>query len=229
MSSLTPLLLLWRGLLLCWASGGLAEREDMAPLEVKFHSLDFRNVLHWKCQPRAPNSMRYFVQYKVYGDKQWTACERCQGIRKHQCDLSQETSDPKQWYYARVHSVSSKERSPWVITPRFHPQWETTFSPPQMRLNVTEKGIVVQLRPPRSPFRGQKNTRISATEQQLRFRIYLMKNGVEEGIHETEGYFKNMVIPDLRARTTYCLHAVTIMPLSGRLSRKSPSRCLTMP
>ncbi|KAK1791857.1 hypothetical protein P4O66_013845 [Electrophorus voltai] len=215
--------------LLC-SSGSLAKREYMAPLEVKFHSLDFRNVLHWKCQPRAPNNLQYFVEYKVYGNKHWTACKRCQGIRKHQCDLSQETSDPRQWYYARVQAVSSKNPSPWVISSRFHPQWETTFSPPQIRLNVTEEGIVVQIRPPRSPLRGQKNTRISVTElQQLRFKIYLMQNGVEEQIHEMECQSQKVVIQAFEPTTTYCFQAITIMPLSGRPSRKSPSTCITTP
>uniref|UniRef100_A0AAY5F2W7 Fibronectin type-III domain-containing protein n=1 Tax=Electrophorus electricus TaxID=8005 RepID=A0AAY5F2W7_ELEEL len=189
---------------------GINKREYMAPLEVKFHSLDFRNVLHWKCQPRAPNNLQYFVEYKVYGNKHWTACKRCQGILKHQCDLSQETSDPRQWYYARVQAVSSKNPSSWVISSRFHPQWETTFSPPQIRLNVTEEGIVVQIRPPRSPLRGQKNTRISQ-------------------IHEMECQSQKVVIQVFEPTTTYCFQAITIMPLSGRLSRKSPSTCITTP
>lgn len=60
-----------------------------------------------------------------YGDKEWSVCEPCQAIHEPQCDLSQETSDPRQWYYARVQARSSKGLSPWVTSTRLYPQWDS--------------------------------------------------------------------------------------------------------
>lgn len=63
-----------------------------------------------------------------YGDKEWTNSEHCQGIHELECDLSEATSDPREWYYARVRSLSSEGFSSWVLSHRFYPQWESEFN-----------------------------------------------------------------------------------------------------
>ncbi|XP_066535362.1 interleukin-22 receptor subunit alpha-2 [Hoplias malabaricus] len=228
MSVLSTLLLLCNTLLLCWIDSTLPLQEDMAPLEVEFHSLDFRNTLHWKHHPSAPKDLQYSVQYKIYGEKQWSEARHCQAISDFQCDLSQETSDPREWYYARVQAIFSNGLSTWAISKRFNPQWDTIFSPPKIKMNVTEQGIVVQFRPPRSPVHGQKNTRLSVTKlQKLIFRIYLIHNDVEEESYETSGCSKKITIQALSPQTAYCLQAVTVTPHSGRESARGPSTCVT--
>ncbi|XP_072533159.1 interleukin-22 receptor subunit alpha-2 [Salminus brasiliensis] len=230
MSVLATLLLLCDVVLLSGADSTLPLQDDVTPFEVEFHSLDFRNVLHWKQHPSGPKDLQYFVQYKVYGDKQWSAAKLCQAIHEFQCDLSQETSDPREWYYARVQAVSSKGLSTWAISSRFHPQWDTTFSPPRIRLNMTEQGIVVHIRPPRSPLQGGRHTRMSVTKlQKLIFRIYLIHNGVDKDTYETDGFSKKVVIKAISPKTSYCLQAVTVTPRSGRTSVRGPSTCITTP
>ncbi|XP_053358286.1 interleukin-22 receptor subunit alpha-2 [Clarias gariepinus] len=242
MCVLSALLLLWGLALLVGGESSAQLQDDMAPTQVEFHSLNFRNVLHWKHHAEAPETpeapeapeaseapddLQYFVEFKVYGDKQWSVCEHCQAIHKLQCDLSHETSDPRQWYYARVQSRSSKGFSPWVTSARFYPQWDTTFSPPKIKLNVTQQGIVVWIKPPRTPQQGQKNSRISVTKlMKLMFRIYLMHNGKEQ-VHETEGCQKKLLIEHLSPQTTYCVQAVTVMPLSDLTSPRSPRSCIS--
>ncbi|XP_062852488.1 interleukin-22 receptor subunit alpha-2 [Trichomycterus rosablanca] len=201
--------------------------EGLAPVQVEFHSLNFRNVLHWKARPSGPDHLRYSVQYKVYGEAQWSTCKHCQDIQKLECDLSQETSDPRQWYYARVHAQSTTGPSAWAVSSRFYPQWDTVFSPPQIRLNVTERGIVVQIRPPRTPLQGKRSGRVSVTKlQRLKFRIYLT-TGEEETIHEAAGCSKKLVIEPLESGTTYCAQAATVVPLSGVASSRSPRSCIS--
>ncbi|XP_067277735.1 interleukin-22 receptor subunit alpha-2 [Pseudorasbora parva] len=213
--------------LLCWADCSPSQQDDLAPLEVKFHSLDFRNVLHWKHPHKAAKHLTYFVQHKIYGDKEWSDSDHCQGIPKLECDLSQATSDPREWYYARVRSNSSEGFSSWVLSQRFYPQWETSFSPPQIKLTVTGQTITVQIRPPRTPLRGQKGSRIRVTKlQKLTFRIYLMHDGVEEEIHEMDSCSKDLVIEGLHPKTTYCLQALSVTPRSGRKSLRSSSTCV---
>lgn len=213
--------------LLCWTDCSPSQQDDMAPLEVKFYSLDFRNVLRWKHPHKAAKNLKYFVQYKIYGDKEWTNSEDCQGIHELECDLSEATADPREWYYARVRSFSPEGFSSWVLSHRFYPQWETSFSPPQLKVTVTGQTITVQIKPPRTPLRGQKGSRIRVTKlQKLAFRIYLMHNGVDEEIHETDSCSKELVIERLRPKTTYCLQALSVTPRSGRKSLRSSSTCV---
>ncbi|XP_060782318.1 interleukin-22 receptor subunit alpha-2 [Neoarius graeffei] len=228
MCILSTLLLLWDFALLCDTQSNVQlVQDDTAPFQVEFHSMNFRNVLHWKHHPDTPDDLQYFVEYKVYGDKQWSVCKHCQAIQKQQCDLSQETSDPRQWYYARVQARSSKGLSPWVNSARFYPQWDTTFSPPKIKLNVTREGIVVGIKPPRTPLQGQRNSRVSVTKLlKLMFRIYLMHDGVEQ-IHETNGCPRKLLIEHLSPQTTYCVQAVTVMALSGLTSSRSPKSCIS--
>ncbi|TSK22579.1 Interleukin-22 receptor subunit alpha-2 [Bagarius yarrelli] len=213
--------------LLCGADSDVQLRDGMAPFLVKFHSVNFRNVLHWRQHPKPPKDLRYFVQYKVYGDTQWNVCKSCQAIHQLQCDLSQETADPRQWYYARIQARSSSGVSPWVISSRFYPQWDTTFSPPKLRLNVTDQGIVVWIKPPRTPAHGQGNSRVSVTKLlKLTFRIYLTQDGVEQ-VHETTGCPRKMLIEHLSPKTMYCIQAETVMPLSVLKSSRSPKSCIS--
>ncbi|XP_050982461.1 interleukin-22 receptor subunit alpha-2 [Labeo rohita] len=215
-------------LLLCWADCSPSPQDELAPLDVQFHSLDFRNVLHWKHPHKAVKNLTYFVQHKIYGDKEWINSEDCQGIQSLECDLSQATSDPREWYYARIRSFSSAGFSSWVLSHRFYPQWESTFSPPQIKVTVTGRIISVQIRPPRSPLRGEKGSRIRVTKlQKLKFRIYVMHNDVEEEVYETDSCSKELVIEGLRPKTTYCLQAVSVTPRSGRQSSRSPSTCIS--
>ncbi|XP_056617509.1 interleukin-22 receptor subunit alpha-2 [Triplophysa dalaica] len=226
MSSVTATLLSLIALV-CWANCSHSVKDDLAPVEVDFRSLDYRNVLYWKHPHNPVKHKKYFVQHKVYGDKEWTNTKHCQGIQSLQCDLSQETSDPREWYYARVRSLSAKSYSPWVLSPRFHPHWDTSISPPHLKATVTGLTIMVQIRPPRTPFRGPKGSRLRVTKlQKLTFRIYVMHNDVEQEVLETDSCSKELEIPGLRPKTTYCLQAVSIIVRSSRKSARGPSLCI---
>ncbi|MCJ8730345.1 hypothetical protein PDJAM_G00183340 [Pangasius djambal] len=53
-----------------------------------------------------------------------------------------------------------------------------------------------------------------------------MHDGVEQ-IHETEGCPRKLLIEHLSPQTTYCVQAVTVMPLSGLTSSRSPESCIS--
>lgn len=56
-----------------------------------------------------------------------------------------------------------------------------SFSPPKLKLNVTEQSIVVRIRAPRTPQRRANGGHIPVTKyQRLNFRIYLMHDNVEQ-------------------------------------------------
>lgn len=194
---------------------------------MSFISLDYRNVLQWNPPAGSNSSLLYYVQWKIYGEKQWSDVDGCQGISTLTCDLSQVTSEPREWYYAQVHAARPGNQSPWVLSPRFNPSWETSVSAPIMRSKVREQSIVVQLRPPRSPPRRANGRRISMAKlQRLTYKVYLRHSDEKEEVFEIDGCSKQLVIPNLSPRTRYCLQAQTLQPLLGRSSPRSPTQCV---
>ncbi|XP_042337382.1 interleukin-22 receptor subunit alpha-2, partial [Plectropomus leopardus] len=108
-----------------------------------------------------------------YGEPQWLDVDGCQGIQKPQCDLSVVTSETREWYYARVHASSlPSSKSAWALSPRFSPRWDTKISSPILRLNLTEQGIVVRVRPSKLLVRRLHSS--------LQYKIYLMHASGEE-------------------------------------------------
>ncbi|KAJ8360244.1 hypothetical protein SKAU_G00167690 [Synaphobranchus kaupii] len=187
--------------------GNMNLREDIAPQEVHFHSLDYRNILRWKHSGLSLGNPRYFVQYKIYGEKHWTNATHCQGIRELLCDLSQETAEPRSLYYARVQAVLDRAQSTWTLSPRFNPHWETSVSPPKVKLHVTEDGIVVRLRPPSSPFRRRNGSRVTVRKlQRLMYRVYLTHNNTVQEQWELESCVRKVLIVAEREEPGHLRH-----------------------
>ncbi|KAI1896561.1 hypothetical protein AGOR_G00096040 [Albula goreensis] len=206
-------------------SGILGPQGDLTPRDVRFHSLDYRNVLHWKTNILSSSELHFFVQYKIYGNKHWVNATHCQGIRELLCDLSNEMPEPREYYYARVQAALSGVHSPWVLSARFNPHWETSISPPRMKLEVTDQGIVVKLRMPYMRKNGSCN---SMTKwQRLIYRIYVTCEDIVQEEHSLDGCMTEFLIKDLRPRTTYCLQAEALAQRLGRTSTKSKVSCIT--
>uniref|UniRef100_A0A8C4SRD8 Interleukin 22 receptor subunit alpha 2 n=1 Tax=Erpetoichthys calabaricus TaxID=27687 RepID=A0A8C4SRD8_ERPCA len=95
--------------------------DGMRPQDVDFRSENYNNILHWIPGCQWEEDTTYFVQYKIYGDKRWTNKVECWGIKNTFCDLSQETTQSSEWYYARVRAAISRRKSGWAVSPRFIP------------------------------------------------------------------------------------------------------------
>ncbi|MBZ3884898.1 Interleukin-22 receptor subunit alpha-2 [Sciurus carolinensis] len=80
--------------------------DSLKPQRVQFRSRNFHNILHWQPgRTLTGNSSTYFVQYKMYGQRQWQNKEDCWGIQELFCDLTNETSDLQEPYYGREQQV----------------------------------------------------------------------------------------------------------------------------
>uniref|UniRef100_A0A672JMW0 Interleukin 22 receptor, alpha 2 n=1 Tax=Salarias fasciatus TaxID=181472 RepID=A0A672JMW0_SALFA len=180
------------------------------PAPVRFHSVDYKNVLHWS-PPNNGSSLQYHVQWKIYGEPEWLDVDRCQGVQRLDCDLSGVTSDPREWYYARVRAVSpsTSSQSAWALSPRFSPRMDTIISPPGLRVNFTERGIMVRVNPPRMHVRRMRNL--------LRYKIYIIPSSGEEVRVKAFHYYKY----------TYCLQAQTVIPTQTKSSARSRLQCGT--
>ncbi|KAM6964881.1 interleukin-20 receptor subunit alpha, partial [Aplochiton taeniatus] len=83
------------------------------PVDVFFSSVNLRNILQWHAGKGTPSSTRYTVQYAIYGDRvpggggrvRWRGTPRCRDTVLTWCDLSNETADLEEGYFARVKAL----------------------------------------------------------------------------------------------------------------------------
>ncbi|KAI4567444.1 hypothetical protein MJG53_009023 [Ovis ammon polii x Ovis aries] len=155
--------------------------ESLKPQRVHFQSRNFHNILHW--QPGRAclgNNSIYFVQYKVYGERQWKNKENCWGIREFFCDLTNETSDIWEPYYGRVKTTLAGIHSGWTMTQRFTPWWETKIDPPVMNITHINGSLLVNLHAPNLPYRDQKGENVSMEYYELVYRVFIVNNSLEK-------------------------------------------------
>ncbi|CAJ1067133.1 LOW QUALITY PROTEIN: interleukin-22 receptor subunit alpha-2 [Xyrichtys novacula] len=191
------------------------------PTQVRFDSVDYKNILRWT-SPNTSTPLQYYIQWKIYGEPEWLDVESCQGIQKQHCDLSSITSDLNEWYYARVHASSlPSSKSAWALSPRFSPRWDTKISPPLLKLNVTEQGIMVRVRPPKVLVRKMQSN--------LHYKIYLTHNSGEEEVFEMECCSNKLTLSELKHKGKYCLQAQTTIPRQAKSSTRGTMKCVTVP
>ncbi|KAK7902051.1 hypothetical protein WMY93_018820 [Mugilogobius chulae] len=186
----------------------------LPPVRLRFDSVDYKTTAVWN-PPSNSSSLKYYLWRASLAD-----VHHCQGIEKPRCDLSEVTSDITEWYYARVQATSSDDKSPWTISRRFSPRWDSKISPPLLRLNTTEKGIVVRVKPPRSQVR--KNHR------DLFYKIYVMRENGEEEELKMDCCFHKLSVKHVKSKAKYCFQAQTILPLQARNSRRSETKCIAL-
>ncbi|XP_021467514.2 interleukin-20 receptor subunit alpha isoform X2 [Oncorhynchus mykiss] len=127
------------------------------PEGVHFNSVNLRNIAKWHPGKDTPNDTHYTVEYAIYGDRmdsgatqvRWRVKNQCRDIPQTQCDLSNETTDLDEGYFARVKAVGTNLSSKWAFTEkRFDPKADTTFGPPLVKLVLKENSVTVKLKGP---------------------------------------------------------------------------------
>nr|CAD67769.1 helical cytokine receptor CRFB8 [Tetraodon nigroviridis] len=136
-----------------------------SPTSVFIASVNLRNVLEWTPGNDTPSNATFTVQYAIYGDSdkrrsvRWRALQRCTNTAQSWCDLSNQTRDLEEAYYARVRAESRKAWSGWSQTRRFDPKSDTIFGPPQMSVEVENSNAIVTVK---GPMRYQPNFQMPA-------------------------------------------------------------------
>uniref|UniRef100_A0A8C8JFZ7 Uncharacterized protein n=1 Tax=Oncorhynchus tshawytscha TaxID=74940 RepID=A0A8C8JFZ7_ONCTS len=131
------------------------------PEGVHFNSMNLRNIVKWHPGKDAPNDTNYTVEYLsmnyFYGDRidggarrvRWRVKKKCRDIPQTWCDLSNETTDLDEGYFARVKALGKNGSSKWTLTAKsFEPKADTTFGPPLVKLVVKENSVTVKLKGP---------------------------------------------------------------------------------
>ncbi|XP_034554986.1 interleukin-20 receptor subunit alpha [Notolabrus celidotus] len=140
-----------------------------SPVDVAFSSVNLRNLLQWSPGNGTPNDTHYTVQYAIYGQSivgtrgkrvNWRSVRHCTEIVRCWCDLSNETLDLEEGYYAKVRAVSKRASSKWAWTlRRFEPKSDTIFGPPLVMVDMEDNNAIITIK---GPMRYQPNNQTPA-------------------------------------------------------------------
>ncbi|XP_062816827.1 interleukin-10 receptor subunit alpha isoform X2 [Anolis carolinensis] len=197
-------------LLLCWlrAPGVGAERPP-APIRPHFVAKTFHHFLRWDepdpLDAAQHQRLLYEVQYRRYGNSShWKPVPRCVGIALPSCDLSAETQQPRQRYYARVRVlVGSQGASKWVQAPPFRPE-EATLWLSGVSLTTHNGLIHVSIQLPISPWGNVTYEDLHPWGRQFYVYVRMMFNGAQVNLVQVQNSTE-FDLQGLRPGKEYCV------------------------
>ncbi|NXA10409.1 I20RA protein, partial [Sapayoa aenigma] len=178
------------------------------PRNVRFESVNMKNVLHWSAPEGTGNGILYKVKYSVYGVGKWIRKPECRNINRTWCDLSSETSDYEEQYYASVKAFLNGMFSDWVETTRFNPLTDTKIDPPMLSVSSTEKSISIILTAPAKWKNSPEEESISLLQVYpgLQYNVSVLNKKTKK-----RWFFSisnhTLVVPWLEPGTAYCVSA----------------------
>ncbi|NWS38233.1 I20RA protein, partial [Probosciger aterrimus] len=143
-----------------------------------------------------------------YGVGKWIRKPECRNINRTWCDLSSETSDYEEQYYASVKAFLNGMCSDWIETTRFNPLTDTKIDPPMVSVSSTEKSISIILTAPEKWKRSPEGESISLLQVYpgLQYNVSVLNKKTKKrwwfSISNT-----TLVVPWLEPGTAYCVSA----------------------
>ncbi|XP_074780410.1 interleukin-20 receptor subunit alpha [Athene noctua] len=178
------------------------------PKNVHFESVNMKNVLHWSAPEGTGDGVLYKVKYLVYGVGKWIRKPECRNISRTWCDLSSETSDYEEQYYASVKAFLNGMCSDWMETTRFNPLTDTKIDPPMVSVSSTEKSISIILTAPEKWKRSPEGESVSLLQVYpgLQYNVSVLNKKTKK-----RWFFSisnnTLVVPWLEPGTAYCVSA----------------------
>ncbi|NXS78923.1 I20RA protein, partial [Erpornis zantholeuca] len=178
------------------------------PRNVHFESINMKNVLHWSAPEGTGDGVLYKVKYAVYGVGKWIRKPECRNINRTWCDLSSETSDHEEQYYASVKAFLNGTCSGWTETTRFNPLTDTQIDPPMVSVSSTDKSISIILTAPEKWKRSPEEESISLLQVYpgLQYNVSVLNKKTKK-----RWFFSinnnTLVVPWLEPGTAYCVSA----------------------
>nr|XP_015213831.1 PREDICTED: interleukin-20 receptor subunit alpha-like isoform X1 [Lepisosteus oculatus] len=203
------------------------------PCEVYFKAYNLRNIVEWRPGNGSENGTRYRVQYAIYGEEKmgkpvWRFPRQCKEVVSTWCDLSEETSDLDEQYYARVKAVG-KGPSQWKTTERFNPKLQTSFGPPLLEVATSERALHIKIK---GPMRWQKRNTENANSMlafypDMKYNVSIYNNVTKQSWSFLLN--KNSVeVGMLDYNTQYCVSARSYLTLPFKCD-PSKELCVTTP
>ncbi|XP_042295149.1 interleukin-22 receptor subunit alpha-1 isoform X2 [Sceloporus undulatus] len=133
-------------------------------LNAAFLSTNFENIFTWESREETSSGTLYYVQYKKYGDK-WKEKSECQNITRRFCNLTRETGNFSQQFYARVRAfIPNCCTSEWAMSSRFTPQKHTIIGSPMVKSVPSVQSIKFFIQPPYTPLRDEDNQTLTVAD-----------------------------------------------------------------
>ncbi|XP_062484729.1 interleukin-22 receptor subunit alpha-1 [Pezoporus occidentalis] len=130
-----------------------------------FSSTNFENILIWETEADIPPGTTFDVQYKQYGEKSWLNKPECQSITQPFCNLTRETENFTEHYYARVRATAQSHcSSNWVRSERFEPRKETVIGAPAVEYIPYVHSIKFLIQPPYTPLRDEDEQQLTVED-----------------------------------------------------------------
>ncbi|XP_041279845.1 interleukin-20 receptor subunit alpha [Onychostruthus taczanowskii] len=187
-----------------------------------------KNVLHWSAPEGTGDGVLYKVKYAVYGVGKWIRKPECRNINRTWCDLSSETSDYEEQYYASVKAFLNGACSDWMETTRFNPLTDTKIDPPMVSVSSTDRSISIVLTAPEKWKRSAEEESVSLLQVYpgLQYNVSVLNKKTKK-----RWFFSisnnTLVVPWLEPGTVYCVSAqihVTTPVLDSGFSKE---HCIT--
>ncbi|KAH0631127.1 hypothetical protein JD844_005263 [Phrynosoma platyrhinos] len=141
-------------------------RTERSPFIIKaaFLSTNFENIFTWESEEETSPGTLYYVQYKKYG-KAWQEKSECQNITRRFCNLTRETENFSENFYARVRAfIHNCCASDWVMSSRFFPLKDTIIGNPEVKCIPSVQSIKFFIQPPYTPLRDEDNQTLTVAD-----------------------------------------------------------------
>ncbi|XP_066035046.1 interleukin-20 receptor subunit alpha isoform X2 [Chamaea fasciata] len=187
-----------------------------------------KNVLHWSAPEGTGDGVLYKVKYAVYGVGKWIRKPECRNINRTWCDLSSETSDYEEQYYASVKAFLNGTCSDWMETTRFNPLTDTKIDPPMVSVSSTDRSISIILTVPEKWKGSPEEESISLLQVYpgLQYNVSVLnKKTKKRWLFSISNH--TLIVPWLQPGTAYCVSAqihVTTPLLDSGFSKE---HCIT--
>ncbi|KFV02679.1 Interleukin-20 receptor subunit alpha, partial [Tauraco erythrolophus] len=163
-----------------------------------------------------------------YGVGKWIRKPECRNINRTWCDLSSETSDYEEQYYASVKAFLNGMCSDWMETTRFNPLTDTKIDPPMVNVSSTEKSISIILTAPEMWKRSPEGESVSLLQVYpgLQYNVSVLNKKTKK-----RWFFSisnnTLVVPWLQPGTAYCVSAQIYVTTPLLHSGFSKEYCIT--
>ncbi|XP_049734225.1 interleukin-22 receptor subunit alpha-1 [Elephas maximus indicus] len=157
----------------------IAENTSNLLQHVKFQSYNFENILTWDSGPGSTPDTVYSVEYKTYGDSKWLAKEGCQRVTWKSCNLTAETGNLTELYYARVTAVNAGGQTAAMMSHRFSLLQDTTIKPPDVTCIPKVRSVQMVIHPTSTPIHAEDGHQLTLEEiffQNVLYRLELQIN-----------------------------------------------------
>ncbi|KAM9244680.1 interleukin-22 receptor subunit alpha-1 isoform 1-T1 [Dugong dugon] len=207
--------------------------EDTSNLlqQVKFQSSNFENILTWESGPGSTSDTVYSVEYKTYGDSKWLAKAGCQQVTRKSCNLTAETGNLTELYYARVTAVSPGGQSATMMSHRFSLLQDTTIKPPDVTCIPKVRSVQMIIHPTSTPIHAEDGHQLTLEDifQDLSYCLELQINHTYKLVNYLAGKQREYEFLGLTPDTEFLGNIMIFVPNWSKESAPYMCRVKTLP